>query len=134
MRSPELSRSSISPTNLPAPSSRDSPAGRPSRRPSRWRWRSSNSATAAASWKACSWTRISALSGRRTAADAALTVLSGVTGDKTVTVISHLSVADAVDDVLLVEKTPQGSTASWLTPQERNDVVRDGIQRTLEQI
>ncbi|MEN1883325.1 SbcC/MukB-like Walker B domain-containing protein [Streptomyces mirabilis] len=75
-----------------------------------------------------------ALDGERL--DAALTVLkSGVTGDKTVTVISHLfPVADAVDDVLLVEKTPQGSTASWLTPQERNDVVRNGIQRTLEQI
>ncbi|MCX5443885.1 SMC family ATPase [Streptomyces sp. NBC_00063] len=66
--------------------------------------------------------------------DAALAVLkSGVTGDKTVTVISHLfPVAEAVDDVLLVKRTPQGSTASWLTPQERDDVVRDGIQRMLE--
>ncbi|MFJ2232171.1 AAA family ATPase [Streptomyces halstedii] len=66
--------------------------------------------------------------------DHALAVLrSGVVRDKTVTVISHLyPVAEAVDDVLLVKKTPQGSTASWLTQQEREAVVREGIQRMLE--
>ncbi|WP_103514993.1 SbcC/MukB-like Walker B domain-containing protein [Streptomyces sp. SM10] len=66
--------------------------------------------------------------------DAALAILkSGVTGDKTVAVISHLyPVADAVDDVLFVKRTPQGSTAYWLTPQERDEVVRNGIHRMLE--
>ncbi|MFJ8957636.1 AAA family ATPase [Streptomyces sp. NPDC102381] len=66
--------------------------------------------------------------------DNVLAVLkSGVTGDKTVTVISHLyPVAEAVTDVLFVDKTPHGSTAYWLTPQERDAAVRDGIQRMLE--
>ncbi|MFD5200481.1 AAA family ATPase [Streptomyces sp. NPDC058375] len=66
--------------------------------------------------------------------DDALAVLkSGVTGNKTVTVISHLyPVAEAVGDVLLVAKTPQGSTTSWLTPQERDEIIRNGIQRLLE--
>lgn len=66
--------------------------------------------------------------------DATLPVLSSsVIRDKTLTVISHLySVADAVDDVLFVEKTAQGSTATWLTEQERAAVIRDGIRRLLE--
>ncbi|MFI7300254.1 AAA family ATPase [Streptomyces sp. NPDC050121] len=64
----------------------------------------------------------------------ALDVLSGsVARNKTVTVISHLfPVADAVDDVLFVEKTDQGSTASWLTPQQRTELIHDGIRRMLE--
>ncbi|MFE4334449.1 AAA family ATPase [Streptomyces sp. NPDC056831] len=66
--------------------------------------------------------------------DDTLAVLrSSVTRDKTVTVISHLfPVADAVDDVLLVDKAAQGSTATWLTPQERTALIHDGIRRLLE--
>ncbi|MFD5491759.1 SbcC/MukB-like Walker B domain-containing protein [Streptomyces sp. NPDC127091] len=66
--------------------------------------------------------------------DDTLAVLrSSVTRDKVVTVISHLfPVAEAVDDVLLVDKTAQGSMATWLTPQERTAVIHDGIRRLLE--
>lgn len=62
-----------------------------------------------------------------------LNVLRSMTRDKTVTVISHLfPVADAVDDVLFVDKTPQGSTATWLTPETRTSLINDGIRRMLE--
>lgn len=55
--------------------------------------------------------------------------------NKMVTVISHLfPVAEAVDDVLLVGKTAQGSTATWLTPQKRTALIHDGIRRPLEHI
>ncbi|MFD7646053.1 SbcC/MukB-like Walker B domain-containing protein [Streptomyces albidoflavus] len=66
--------------------------------------------------------------------DATLPVLSNAAiQDKTLAVISHLyPVADAVEDVLFVEKTAQGSTATWLTPQERATIIRDGIRRMLE--
>ncbi|MEU7061309.1 SbcC/MukB-like Walker B domain-containing protein [Streptomyces sp. NPDC046197] len=66
--------------------------------------------------------------------DDTLAVLrSSMTRDKMVTVISHLfPVAEAVDDVLLVDKTAQGSTATWLTPQKRTALIHDGIQRLLE--
>ncbi|MFJ2217350.1 AAA family ATPase [Streptomyces sp. NPDC101062] len=56
-----------------------------------------------------------------------------VAHDKRVIVISHLfPVADVVDDVLLVNKTAQGSTAAWLTPQQHTAVIHDGIRRLLE--
>jgi exonuclease SbcC len=56
-----------------------------------------------------------------------------VAQDKRVIVISHLfPVADVVDDVLLVNKTDQGSTAAWLTPQQHAAVIHDGIRRLLE--
>ncbi|WP_413116822.1 AAA family ATPase [Streptomyces sp. CY1] len=66
--------------------------------------------------------------------DATLPVLSNAAiRDKTLAVISHLyPVADAVEDVLFVEKTAQGSTATWLTAQERATIIRDGIRRMLE--
>lgn len=66
--------------------------------------------------------------------DATLPVLSNAAiQDKTLAVISHLyPVADAVEDVLFVEKTAQGSTATWLTPQQRATTIRDGIRRMLE--
>ncbi|MEV0850573.1 SMC family ATPase [Streptomyces sp. NPDC049954] len=68
--------------------------------------------------------------------DATLAVLgSSVTSDKTVVVISHLyPVAEAVNDVLFVEKTDQGSTAAWLTPQQRDSLVREGIRQLLEHL
>ncbi|MFJ3779646.1 AAA family ATPase [Streptomyces sp. NPDC090075] len=64
----------------------------------------------------------------------ALAVLSDSVAQETrVIVISHLfPVADAVDDVLLVSKTDQGSTAAWLTPQEHTEAIQDGIRRLLE--
>lgn len=66
--------------------------------------------------------------------DETLNVLqSSVTRDKRVAVISHLyPVAEAVDDVLLVNKTAQGSTATWLTEQERATLIRDGVRHLLE--
>jgi exonuclease SbcC len=56
-----------------------------------------------------------------------------VAQDTRVIVISHLyPVAEVVDDVLLVNKTDQGSTAAWLTPQQHTSVIHDGIRRLLE--
>jgi exonuclease SbcC len=57
--------------------------------------------------------------------DTALNVLRDHSGgDKLVTVISHLhAVAEAVDDVLLVERSPTGSTATWLTPDQRDALI-----------
>jgi exonuclease SbcC len=43
-------------------------------------------------------------------------------------VISHLhAVAEAVDDVLWVERTTVGSFARWLTPTERDDMVQGDL-------
>ncbi|MEU7011876.1 SMC family ATPase [Streptomyces sp. NPDC046332] len=66
--------------------------------------------------------------------DDALAVLCGsVTRDKMVAVISHLyPVAEAVDDVLFVDKSAHGSTAAWLTPEDRGRIIRDNVQRMLE--
>jgi exonuclease SbcC len=63
-----------------------------------------------------------------------LAVLSdSVAQDTRVIIISHLfPVAEVVDDVLLVHKTDQGSTAAWLTPQQHTSVIHDGIRRLLE--
>ncbi|WP_433476492.1 AAA family ATPase [Spirillospora sp. CA-142024] len=57
-----------------------------------------------------------------TTLDVALNVLRDQSGgDKLVTVISHLhTVAEAVDDVLLVERSPAGSKATWLTAEQRD--------------
>ncbi|MFD6985028.1 SbcC/MukB-like Walker B domain-containing protein, partial [Streptomyces sp. NPDC059956] len=64
-----------------------------------------------------------------TALDLALEVLRAqVGGDRLVTVISHLhAVAEAVDDVLWVERTTAGSSARWLTPAERDDMAQDNL-------
>jgi exonuclease SbcC len=58
---------------------------------------------------------------------AALNVLHAESGgDKLVAVISHLhAVAEAVHDVLWVEKNPPGSQARWLTSDEVAGLVRD---------
>ncbi|WP_199730232.1 P-loop NTPase family protein [Amycolatopsis panacis] len=55
-------------------------------------------------------------------------------GDRLVMVISHLhAVAEAVDDVLWVERGAAGSTARWLTAAERDELVQadlaSGLQR-----
>ncbi|MFF7879087.1 SbcC/MukB-like Walker B domain-containing protein [Streptomyces californicus] len=60
------------------------------------------------------------------ALDAALEVLRARAGsDRLVMVISHLhAVAEAVDEVLWVERTTAGSSARWLTPAERDDLMQ----------
>ncbi|WP_030792751.1 AAA family ATPase [Streptomyces sp. NRRL S-920] len=64
-----------------------------------------------------------------TALDLALEVLRAqVGGDRLVMVISHLhAVAEAVDDVLWVERTAAGSSARWLTLAERDDIAQDNL-------
>jgi DNA repair protein SbcC/Rad50 len=59
----------------------------------------------------------------------ALAVLQAETGgDKLVAVISHLhAVAEAVEDVLWVERGPAGSAARWLNPGERDALVRQEV-------
>ncbi|MET9519945.1 SbcC/MukB-like Walker B domain-containing protein [Streptomyces sp. NPDC002994] len=65
-----------------------------------------------------------------------LSVLRGrKTPDSTIAVVSHMyPVADAVDDVLFVNKATAGSTAVWLTPEDRTRIIHDGIQRMLEHV
>lgn len=49
-------------------------------------------------------------------------------GDKLVAVVSHLhAVAEAVEDVMWVERRPEGSSARWLTAAERDDLVREDV-------
>jgi exonuclease SbcC len=59
----------------------------------------------------------------------ALAVLQAETGgDKLVAVIGHLhAVAEAVEDVLWVERGPAGSAARWLNPGERDALVRQEV-------
>lgn len=60
---------------------------------------------------------------------------SVLAGDKTIAVISHLySVGEAVNDVLWVEKTARESSAKWLTPQDREKLISDGIKQLQELI
>ncbi|MFE6050410.1 AAA family ATPase [Kitasatospora sp. NPDC056446] len=68
------------------------------------------------------------------ALDAALEVLrTQVGGDRLVMVISHLhAVAEAVDDVLWVERSPAGSSARWLTPAERDELVQTDLASGLQ--
>jgi exonuclease SbcC len=58
-----------------------------------------------------------------------LAVLQAETGgDKLVVVISHLhAVAEAVEDVMWVERGPEGSSAHWLDAAERDALVREEI-------
>lgn len=58
-----------------------------------------------------------------------LAVLQAETGgDKLVAVISHLhAVAEAVEDVMWVERRPEGSKARWLTPKERDALIRQEV-------
>ncbi|WOI60915.1 SMC family ATPase [Streptomyces fradiae] len=64
-----------------------------------------------------------------TALDLALEVLRAQAGgDRLVMVISHLhAVAEAVDDVLWVERTTAGSSTRWLTPAERDDMAQGNL-------
>jgi DNA repair protein SbcC/Rad50 len=59
----------------------------------------------------------------------ALAVLQAETGgDKLVAVISHLhAVAEAVEDVLWIERGPAGSALRWLGPDERDALVRQEV-------
>lgn len=54
-------------------------------------------------------------------------------GDRLVMVISHLhAVAEAVDDVLWVQRSPAGSTARWLDPTERDELVQADLASGLQ--
>lgn len=54
-------------------------------------------------------------------------------GDRLVMVISHLhAVAEGVDDVLWVEHGPTGSTARWLAPTERDNLVQTDLTSGLQ--
>ena len=59
----------------------------------------------------------------------ALSVLRAETGeDKLVAIVSHLhAVAEAVEDVIWVERRPEGSSASWLSPAARDALVRQDV-------
>jgi DNA repair protein SbcC/Rad50 len=49
-------------------------------------------------------------------------------GDKLVAVVSHLhAVAEAVEDVMWVERRPEGFSARWLTAAERDDLAREDV-------
>ncbi|MFD9124531.1 AAA family ATPase [Kitasatospora sp. NPDC059571] len=69
-----------------------------------------------------------------TALDSALEALRAQAGgDRLVMVISHLhAVAEAVDNVLWVERTNAGSSARWLTPAERTELVQDDLANGLQ--
>jgi exonuclease SbcC len=69
-----------------------------------------------------------------TALQTALEVLrTQAGGDRLVMVISHLhAVADAVDDVLWVERGATGSRARWLTPVERDELVQTDLVSGLQ--
>jgi DNA repair protein SbcC/Rad50 len=58
-----------------------------------------------------------------------LAVLQAETGgDKLVAVISHLhAVAEAVEEVMWVERRPEGSSARWLNPAERDALIREEV-------
>lgn len=66
--------------------------------------------------------------------DDTLSVLcSSVARDQLVAVISHLyPVAEAVDEVLQVTKTVQGSTSTWLTEEQQVAFIRDGVRQLVE--
>lgn len=63
------------------------------------------------------------------ALDSALDILRTQAGsDRLVMVVSHLhAVAEAVDDVLWVRRETTGSTAHWLTPSERDELVNSDL-------
>ncbi|MFF3567944.1 SbcC/MukB-like Walker B domain-containing protein [Nocardia jiangxiensis] len=60
------------------------------------------------------------------ALESALEILRTQTGgDRLVMIISHLhAVAETVDDVLWIDRGVDGSTARWLSPAERTELVR----------
>ncbi|MEU0541207.1 SMC family ATPase [Nocardia sp. NPDC005978] len=72
----------------------------------------------------------------RAALEAALDVLRARAGnDRLVMVISHLhAVAEAVDDVLWVEREPTGSTARWLTATERDELIHADLASGLQDL
>lgn len=68
------------------------------------------------------------------ALESALEVLRAQAGgDRLVMVISHLhAVAEAVDDVLWVERGPAGSMVRWLAPAERDDLIQADLASGLQ--
>ncbi|MFF3336424.1 AAA family ATPase [Streptomyces sp. NPDC002888] len=71
-----------------------------------------------------------------TALDLALDVLRAQTGgERLVMVISHLhAVAEAVDDVLWVQRTNAGSSTRWLTPADRDDMAQSDLVSGLQSL
>ena len=71
-----------------------------------------------------------------TALDSALEVLRAqADGDRLVMVISHLhAVAEAVDDVLWVRRNAAGSSARWLTPDQRDELVQADLASGLQKL
>jgi exonuclease SbcC len=58
---------------------------------------------------------------------------SVLASDRTIVAISHLySIADAVNDVLLVEKTSRESRTRWLKEEQREQILSDGVQQLQE--
>jgi exonuclease SbcC len=50
-------------------------------------------------------------------------------------VISHLhAVAEAVDDVLWVQRTNAGSSTRWLTPADRDDMAQSDLVSGLQSL
>ncbi|MEV6611879.1 SbcC/MukB-like Walker B domain-containing protein [Kutzneria sp. NPDC051319] len=68
------------------------------------------------------------------ALESALDVLRAQAGgDRLVMVISHLhAVAEAVDDVLWVQRGTAGSTVRWLNPVERDDLIQADLASGLQ--
>ncbi|WP_157121742.1 SbcC/MukB-like Walker B domain-containing protein [Nocardia miyunensis] len=68
------------------------------------------------------------------ALDSALDILRTQAGsDRLVMVVSHLhAVAEAVDDVLWVQRETTGSTAHWLTAAERDELVNSDLTSGLQ--
>ncbi|MCZ4508155.1 SMC family ATPase [Streptomyces sp. ActVer] len=71
-----------------------------------------------------------------TALDSALEVLRAQAGgDRLVMVISHLhAVAEAFDDVLWVRRNAAGSSARWLTPDQRDELVQADLASGLQKL
>jgi exonuclease SbcC len=70
------------------------------------------------------------------ALESALEVLrSQTSADRLVLVVSHLhAVAEAVDDVLWVERGTTGSSARWLTPTQRDELVQADLASGLQSL
>ena len=111
------------------------PAARSSWHHSPWHWRSPNCTPAAGRLSApCSSTKAS-----RSSTAPHWTRPSRCCAPRPVAfivmVISHLhAVAEAVDDVLWVRRTDAGSSAHWLTPAERDELVQADLASGLQEL
>ncbi|GAA2391947.1 SMC family ATPase [Dactylosporangium salmoneum] len=66
--------------------------------------------------------------------DALYTLAAHSTEGRLVTIISHMrSIAETTDQVLVVERTFAGSHAHWASPEEREQIINDDLNRGLLQ-